>query len=183
MINIRQGTFETNSSSTHSLIVSDYKSDTYISLAKHIKIEWIDTDDYYVLESLKEKISYLVSHIANKVKYDCNTYEDLLEEIQENSEFQELQKYIKDKFDKEIRFPDNKEGFYNDVEYIAEINHQLIPWGSGAIIPEVLDELIRYMEDKDENRLFNEETQGDLSLEEKFDIYFQNGAYIKFGRD
>ena len=52
MINVREGCFETNSSSTHSLIISDRSDAGYIPLAKHIKIEWIDTDDYYVLETL-----------------------------------------------------------------------------------------------------------------------------------
>ena len=56
MINVRQGTFETNSSSTHSLIISEKGEANYLPLAKHIKIEWIDTNDYYVLDSLTEKI-------------------------------------------------------------------------------------------------------------------------------
>ena len=171
MKQIRNGVFETNSSSTHSLIISDRSDAGYIPLAKHIKIEWIDTDDYYVLETLGEKISYLVSHIANKVKYSCNTYEELIEEVTENSEY------------KEIRFPANKDGIYDDVEYITEINHQLVPWGTNAVVAETLDDLIRYMENSDEDRLFNEEEQGDLSFEQKLDIYLKNGNYIRFGRD
>ena len=47
---------------------------------------------------------------------------------------------------------------------------------------EVLDELIEYMEDKDENRI-NEEKNLDLTLEEKLDIYFKNNCIIRFGRD
>ena len=79
MRHIRMGTFETNSSSTHSLVVTDGKLTNYIPLAKSIKIKWIDTDDYYVLDTLEEKTSYLFSHIANKLKYSCNNYEELLE--------------------------------------------------------------------------------------------------------
>lgn len=183
MKQVRYGTFETNSSSTHSLIISDNKNEEYIPLAKHIKIEWIDTDDYYYLDSLRDKISYLVSHIANKVKYACNTYEELLEEIKDNYEYKQLEQYVKEKFDKEIRFPANKDGIYDDVECIAEINHQLIPWGTGAVMSEVLDELIEYMEDKDENRLYDKEKHCDLSFEQKLDIYLSNGSFIRFGRD
>ena len=183
MKQIRNGVFETNSSSTHSLIISDRSDAGYIPLAKHIKIEWIDTDDYYVLETLEEKISYLVSHIANKVKYSCNTYEELIEEVTENSEYKEIAEYVRKTFDKEIRFPVNKDGIYDDVEYITEINHQLVPWGTNAVVAETLDDLIRYMENSDEDRLFNEEEQGDLSFEQKLDIYLKNGNYIRFGRD
>ena len=183
MKQIRNGIFETNSSSTHSLIISDRSDAGYIPLAKHIKIEWINTDDYYVLETLGEKISYLVSHIANKVQYSCNTYEELIEEVTENSEYKEIAEYVRKTFDKEIRFPVNKDGIYDDVEYITEINHQLVPWGTNAVVAETLDDLIRYMENSDEDRLFNEEEQGDLSFEQKLDIYLKNGNYIRFGRD
>jgi hypothetical protein len=183
MINVRKGTFETNSSSTHSLVVLKIGVEGYIPLAKHIKIEWIDTNDYYVLDTLEEKLSYLVSHIANKVKYSCNTYEELLEEVEDNFEYKEIKEYILKTFDKEIRFPANKDGIYDDVEYITEINHQLVPWGSGAPVDEVLDELIEYRTDKDENRLYNKETECDLSFEQKLDIYFKDGTYIAFGRD
>ena len=170
MKQIRNGVFETNSSSTHSLIISDRSDAGYIPLAKHIKIEWIDTDDYYILETLKEKISYLVSHIANKVKYSCNTYEELIEEVTDNYEY------------KEIRVPINKNGIYDDVEYIAEINHQLIPFGTNAVVEETLDNLIRCMENIEGDRLSDSEEQKDLSFEQKLDIYLKNGNYIRFGR-
>lgn len=183
MIQIRRGTFETNSSSTHSLIISDKGEDGYIPLAKHIKIEWIDTDDYYYLSSLTEKISYLISHIANKVKYACNTYEELLEEIQDTYEYKELEQYVKEKYDKEIRFPANKDGIYDDVEYIAEINHQLIPWGTGAVVETTLDDLIEGMEDKDGNKFYDRDKHCDLSFQEKLDIYLSNGNFVRFGRD
>ena len=58
-----------------------------------------------------------------------------------------------------------------------------MPWGTNAVVAETLDDLIRYMENSDEDRLFNEEEQGDLSFEQKLDIYLKNGNYIRFGRD
>lgn len=181
MKQIRNGVFETNSSSTHSLIISNRSDEGYIPLAKHIKIQWIDTDDFFGLETLEEKLSYLISHIAARVKYSCNNYDELLEEVTENYEYQQIAKYIKDKFDKEIRFPANKNGEYDDVEYIAEINHQLLPWGSGAVVEDVLDELIQYREDEHGDRF--EDTLKDLTFNQKLDIYFKNGTYISFGRD
>ncbi len=186
MKQIREGTFETNSSSTHTLVVTYRKNDNYLPLAKHILIEWIDTNDYYVLESLKEKVSYLVSHIANKLKWDCNKYDELLEEIQDNYEYKQINEYLKKTFDKEIRFPEDSNYLYEtseDLECITEINHQLIPWGSGSVVDEVLNELIEYRQDKDENRLHNKEEECDLSFEQKLDIYLANGNYVAFGRD
>ena len=184
MINFREGTFETNSSSTHTLVIGGYVSENYIPISKHIKIEWIDTDDYYVLESFGDKISYLISHIARALKYSCNTYEELLEEIEDNYEFKKIAEYVRNTYDKEIRFPNNKNGIYDDVELIAEINHQLIPWGNSAIVEDVLDELIKYREDKNGNRLAKEEnTDEDMSFEEKLKIYLENGNFVSFGRD
>ena len=185
MKQIRTGTFETNSSSTHSLVVTDKQQAEYIPLARHIKINWIDTDDYYILETLEEKASYLISYIANKIKYSCNNYEELLDEIKDNFEFKGIEQYIKDKFNKEIRFPENKDGIFDDVEYIAEINHQLIPWGTGLVVGEVLDELTRYMKDNngDYVKYCKLEEENELSFEEMLDIYFKDGSYISFGRD
>ena len=179
---IRTGVFETNSSSTHSLTITK-PIDNYTEIGNKLKIKFIDTDEETLLTTLEEKVSYLVSHIANKVKYSCNTYEELIEEVTENSEYKEIAEYVRKTFDKEIRFPANKDGIYDDVEYITEINHQLVPWGTNAVVAETLDDLIRYMENPDEDRLFNEEKQGDLSFEQKLDIYLKNGNYIRFGRD
>ena len=182
MRNIRKGTFETNSSSTHTLVMSEKEEKEYIPLGKHIKIEWIDTDDYYELDSLVEKLSYLVSHIANKLKYSCNNYEELLDEIEDNNEYQKIKEYIKNTFDKEIRFPDDKNGAYNDdVEDVVLINHQLIPWGSYTVAEDVLNELIQCMEDSCGERLEN--TTEDLTFNQKLDIYFKNGNNVYFGRD
>ena len=182
MKQIRQKTFETNSSSTHSLVLGN-RMDNYIPLSKHLKIEWIDTDDYYFLDTLEGKLSYLISHLANKLKWSCNTYEELLEEISNNFEYKQIEEYIQKKFDKKIRFPSNKNGIYDDVEYIAEINHQLIPWGQGGVIEEVLDELIRYSENEKEERIYDSNIELDLSFEQKLDLYFEDKSYIKFGRD
>lgn len=182
MLNIRRGTFETNSSSTHSLVVSEKGEEGYVPLAKHIKISWICTDDEYFLESLNDKLSYLISHIALKLSYNCNNYEDLLEELQENFEYRKIEEYVKKTFDKEIRFPENKNGIYDDVEYIIEINHQLLPWGSGIPAEETLDDLIQYRQNRNGERLGKEEDR-EMSFEEKLSIYLDNGNYIAFGRD
>jgi hypothetical protein len=181
MKQIRKGTFETNSSSTHTLVLVGEMED-YLPLAKHIKINWIDTDDEYVLDSLVDKVSYLASHIANFLRNNCNNYKELIEEMLDNTEFKILCDFIKKKFDKEIRFPENKNGTYDDMDCIVEINHQLIPWGTHNVMEEVLDELIEYMEDKSENRI-NKEKDLDLTLEEKLEIYFKNDCIIRFGRD
>ena len=183
MKQVREGTFETNSSSTHSLVVMKQKQNNYIPLAKHIKVEWIDTNDQYMLETLTEKLSYLISHIANRLRWDCNNYNDLLEEIEDNFEYKKIEEYIKEKYDKDIRFPDNKLGIYDDMDCIVEINHQLIPDSSRSVIESVLDELIRYRKDTDGKGLYNEEKECDLSFEQKLDIYFESDNYLSFGRD
>ena len=66
---IRQETFETNSSSTHSLVIKTYK-EKYLSPSSTLVVDFINTDDCYVLSTLKEKVSYLVSQIVDRYKYD-----------------------------------------------------------------------------------------------------------------
>ena len=184
MKQIRQGTFETNSSSTHSLVVLAQEQENYIPLSKYIKIEWIDTNDYYMLETLQEKLSYLVSHIANKLKYSCNNYKELLEEIEDNFEYKKIKDFIKTKFNKEIRFPEDKTGIYDeDIECICEINHQLIPWSTAIVVEEVLNELIQYMKDKNRLNKYSEEQVGEMSFDQKLDIYLKSDNYLLFGRD
>lgn len=184
MIQIRNSVFETNSSSTHTLVIRNKSIDDYLPYGKHIKIQWIDTDDYQILETLQEKLSYLISHIANKLKYSCNNYEDLIEELNENYEYNRIKEFIFNTFDKEIRFPNIDKNYYDDIEDIAEINHQLIPWSTNAVVDSVLDELISHMENGDNENIFNERIDIDfLSFEDKLRIYFENKTYIIFGRD
>lgn len=184
MIQIRKNVFETNSSSTHSLQIMKNPIKDYNLLASSIKISWIDTDDEYVLQTFSEKLSYLISQIANKLSWSCNTYEELLEELKDNYEYKEIAAYVKQKFNKEIRFPDNKNGIYDDVEEIVGINHQLVPYNTFAIADEVLDDLIGYMQNEDErDYIFGREKAENMTFESKLDIYFQNNKMVVFGRD
>ena len=213
---IRYGTFETNSSSTHTLVIPSGVADlkkknkdlrNYLPAAKHAKIEWICTDDYYTLTTFEEKLSYLVSQIALPLTYSCNNYKELLEELQDNFEYQLLAEYIKTKFDKEIRFPDNENGVLDNMNSIIEINHQLISGSHFMAAEETLNDLIEYCQNKpdpdysiyDYNNpevrpkgLFNEikkvfdiheENDEALTFEQKLDIYFDKDTYIIFGRD
>ena len=65
MKTIRNFTFETNSSSTHALSIGKKLNNDYAPFGDTLKIYWMDTDDESVLNTLKEKVSYLVSHIAS----------------------------------------------------------------------------------------------------------------------
>ena len=71
MKKIRNKTFETNSSSTHSLsYCGNVNLDTYTPVGDKIVIEFINTDDGGTFTTLKRKVSYLVSHIINNYRYD-----------------------------------------------------------------------------------------------------------------
>ena len=64
--------FETNSSSTHSLsYCKNVDLKEYIPVGDKIIIDFINTDMDGVFVTLKEKVSYLVSHIINNYKYYC----------------------------------------------------------------------------------------------------------------
>ena len=156
MEQIRKGVFETNSSSTHSLTFNK-PFDNYAPAAHSIIIEFFD-DEPYMLESLKDKVSYLVSHIVRKYQFDSLDYDDLISNVKEDYEFKRLENYVKRAFDKNIVFPKTYDG---DLEYITEINHQLIENN----LEDVLDDLLRYTED------------------DKIARVLQNGATIVFGRD
>ena len=66
---VRNNIFETNSSSTHSLTFNGKENYNFISPNSKLVIEFIDTDDWSYLCTLKEKVSYLVSQIINKYKF------------------------------------------------------------------------------------------------------------------
>ena len=84
---MRNKTFETNSSSTHSLVLKKYADDNYTSASNKIVVDFIDTDSMYRASSLKEKVSYLVSQIINNYKYDVLDYKDLKEQVENNYNF------------------------------------------------------------------------------------------------
>ena len=160
METISYGVFETNSSSTHALTSGRKLNEEYVPAASKLKIRWIDTDDESVLNTLKDKVSYLVSHIANWYKYDVNTYEELLEEIRNDSDFQEIENYVLQTFGKQIIFPEYKG---ECVEDVVNINHQLTSWNHN--LKEILEDLI----DKEERNYLAE--------------VLEDGKDIEFGRD
>ena len=159
MKNIRRNVFETNSSSTHSLSIIK-PVDNYLPESNEIIIDFIDTDEYPLLCTLQEKVSYLVSHIINKYKYDCEDYDDLIELVKHNYEFKRIEKFLKDFYGKQIVFPKTYKG---NLEDIVNINHQLIC----DSLNEILDELIRYSD----------------NLNILLDVVLKNGKMIAIGRN
>lgn len=135
---IRNKVFETNSSSTHSLTFNKKENDNFLSPNSELVIHFIDTNDYGIFSTLNEKVSYLVSQIINKYKYDVLSYEDLIEEVEENYDFQRIKKYVKERYDKDIMFPEKYDG---DLDNIVYINHQLTDW---CDLDDLLTEIITY---------------------------------------
>ena len=121
---VRDRVFETNSSSTHSLVATTPMSmDDYVPKNSTIKVHFIDTDDVSSLCTLADKVSYLVSHIVNGYKYHSATYEDLISDVRDSLSFKKLDSYVQRHFNKRIVFPESYDG---DIEDIVNINHQLI---------------------------------------------------------
>ena len=135
---IRNGVFETNSSSTHALVYNSKENYGFLSPSSQLIINFVNTDDDTTYDTLREKVSYLVSQIINKYKYDVLSYEDLIEEVEENHDFQRIKKYVKEHYDKDIVFPEKYEG---DLEEIVYINHQLTDWRD---LDDLLTEIITY---------------------------------------
>lgn len=133
---LRQNIFETNSSSTHSLIMknSNIESD-YLPFGDTLKIEFFNEER--PLTTLKEKVSYLVSHIVSWYKYDAEDYEELIRQVRENYDFKRIASYVEEKFHKKIVFPKEYKG---DLDDIVTINHQLISWDRD--IEEVLQDIV-----------------------------------------
>lgn len=133
---LRQGIFETNSSSTHSLVMknSNIGAD-YLPFGDTLKIEFFDEER--PLTTLKEKVSYLVSHIVSWYKYDAEDYEELIRQVRENYDFKRIASYVEEKFHKKIVFPKEYKG---DLDDIVTINHQLISWDRN--IEEVLQDIV-----------------------------------------
>ena len=134
----RNDIFETNSSSTHALVYNKEENYSFLSPSSQLIINFVDTDDDTTYDTLREKVSYLVSQIINKYKYDVLSYEDLIEEVEENHDFQRIKKYVKEHYDKDIVFPEKYEG---DLEEIVYINHQLTDWRD---LDDLLTEIITY---------------------------------------
>ena len=138
MKKIRNKTFETNSSSTHSLsYCGNVNLDTYTPVGNKIIIEFINTDDGGSFTTLKRKVSYLVSHIINNYKYNCLGYEDLIEQVSNSYDFKRIANYVKNKYGKEVVFPKKYKG---DIDEIVYINHQLLERDLDGVLESLITE-------------------------------------------
>ena len=143
MKKIRNKTFETNSSSTHSLsYCGNVNLDTYTPVGDKIVIEFINTDDGGTFTTLKRKVSYLVSHIVNNYKYNCLDYEDLVEQVSNSYDFKRISNYVKNKYGKEVVFPKEYKG---DIEEIVYINHQLLERNLDSVLEDLITEERDYL--------------------------------------
>ena len=143
MKKIRNKTFETNSSSTHSLsYCGNVNLDTYTPVGDKIVIEFINTDDGGTFTTLKRKVSYLVSHIVNNYKYNCLDYEDLVEQVSNSYDFKRISNYVKNKYGKEVVFPKEYKG---DIDEIVYINHQLLERNLDGILADLITEERDYL--------------------------------------
>ena len=143
MKKIRNKTFETNSSSTHSLsYCGDVNLDTYTPVGDKVVIEFINTDDGGTFTTLKRKVSYLVSHIINNYKYNCLDYEDLVEQVSNSYDFKRIANYVKNKYGKEVVFPKEYKG---DIEEIVYINHQLLERNLDSVLEDLITEERDYL--------------------------------------
>lgn len=134
MKQIRNSVFETNSSSTHALTVGRVLGEDYIPYGNNLKIKWFDEEE--TLTTLKDKVSYLVSHIASWYIYNAEDYEDLVQQVKDNWDFKRIENYVLEKYGKKIVFPEYK----GDLEDMVEINHQLIAWNHN--LDEVLEDIV-----------------------------------------
>lgn len=135
IMKIRNGVFETNSSSTHALVYNKKENYDFLSPSRQLIIDFVNANGIVTYNTLKEKVSYLVSQIINKYKYSVLSYEDLIKEVEENYDFQRIKRYVEEHYNKEIVFPKKYEG---DLDEIVDINHQLTDWRD-------LDDLLRDM--------------------------------------
>lgn len=143
MKKIRNKTFETNSSSTHSLsYCGNVNLDTYTPVGDKVVIEFINTDDGGTFTTLKRKVSYLVSHIVNNYKYNCLDYEDLVKQVSNSYDFKRISNYVKNKYGKEVVFPKEYKG---DIDEIVYINHQLLERNLDGVLADLITEERDYL--------------------------------------
>lgn len=135
---IRNGVFETNSSSTHALVYNSKENYDFLSPSSQLIINFVDTDDDTTYDTLREKVSYLVSQIVNNYKDNVLSYKDLIEEVEGNYDFQRIKEYVKERYDKDIVFPKKYDG---DLDNIVYINHQLTDWRN---LDDLLTEIVTY---------------------------------------
>lgn len=138
MRKIRSDIFETNSSSTHALVYNNKENYDFLSPSRQLIIDFVNANGFAIYSTLREKVSYLVSQIINKYKYNVLSYEDLIKEVEENYDFQRIKKYVKERYDRDIVFPEKYEG---DLDEIVDINHQLTDWRD---LDDLLTKIITY---------------------------------------
>ena len=143
MKTLRNNIFETNSSSTHSLVITKNVT-KYTSNNPLIIVKFINTDEESELKTLNEKVSYIVSQIINKYKFEVSSYEDLKSLIERDYDYIKVVDYVKNVFGKQVELPKNYTG---DIEEIVNINHQ--------IYCDDLDELLRDLVEQDTDSLLN----------------------------
>lgn len=143
---IRRRTFETNSSSTHSLVVTNELKDKYMPLTDTIMIRWINTDEETSLSTLRDKISYLVSHIADWYKDDVYDYDELIWRIKNDENYKTIEEYVSEKYGKLIQFPEKYNG---EIDEVVNINHQLVPYVNNleVILEDIINPKNNYLEE------------------------------------
>lgn len=102
---IRDGVFETNSSSSHTLVYNKIESENVFDFNFekvdengfiHIETQYFH-DDYSYVETPTEKLSYLITQIARRCVY-FDEFEYLMpEQVMLHKQFIELSDYIKEK--------------------------------------------------------------------------------------
>ena len=143
MKKIRNKTFETNSSSTHSLsYCGNVNLDTYTPVGDKIVIEFINTDDGGTFTTLKRKVSYLVSHIVNNYKYNCLDYKDLVKQVSNSYDFKRISNYVKNKYGKEVVFPKEYKG---DIDEIVYVNQQYLERNLDGVLADLITEERDYL--------------------------------------
>lgn len=143
---IRKRTFETNSSSTHSLVVTNELKDKYMPLTDTIMIRWINTDEETSLSTLRDKISYLISHIAYWYKNDVYDYDELIWRIKNDENYKTIEEYVSEKYGKLIQFPEKYNG---EIAEVVHINHQLVPYVNNleVILEDIINPKNNYLEE------------------------------------
>lgn len=119
MLNIRANTFETNSSSVHTICITDY----------NIYQQWVDGELYYNLESKWNVFPEFVSYEEAK-EYDPNFPYPEEYDKWENWEYQDSEKYYHEKiFVTFEQFFDNwNYNFYNE-EYTTDSGDRIKVFG------------------------------------------------------
>lgn len=136
MKKIRNSIFETNSSSTHSLVfMNEEEKPKRNNKPTELKVKFINTDENPVFVTVKEKLNYLVNHIVAKYNYWADDYGDLIDQVRDDYDFKRLSEYALYVYNINITFPKTHK---KNLEEIVNINHQL----RESTLDDVLSDLI-----------------------------------------